>query len=347
MTRRPFALLAALALATAPALAEEQIVDGLAAQVGTRIVLISEVMQMVGPQEAAMREAGAPIGEIHKLRANGLERMIEQRLVEEVVRRGELYASDEEVDSAIQGIADENGITLEQLYASVGFHGMTREEYRQQLKSDIERRNVINGLLGPKVQVDEETARQLYAERFADQPQGGEAVHVRQLLVTYGGGRDQETACGQVQNALDRVRAGEDFEALARQVSEVAPQHGGDIGWLHLDSAAKWMTGALEGLEPGDTSDVVTLPFDAKNGGCSILNLVERRQYTPITFEGARERLIQEAYEIELTKAYKEWIEELREETYIERRGYFADAARFGDSAFRGAAPRAEESALP
>jgi peptidyl-prolyl cis-trans isomerase SurA len=347
MHRRLLLLYALLALGATPALAKEQIVDGLAAQVGSRIVLISEVMQLVGPQEAQLREAGAPMSEIHKLRANGLERMIEQRLIEEVVRRRELYASDEEVDRAIQGIADENGITLEQLYASVAFHGMSREEYRQQLKTDIERRNVIHGMLGPKIQVDEAMARQLYAERFKDQPTGGEAVHVRQLLVTYGEGRGKEAACDEVQSALVRIRGGEEFEALAREISEVAPTHGGDIGWVHLDSAAAWMKDALADLEPGDTSEVLVLPFDQKTGGCSLLHLVERRQYTPITFEGARDRLMQEAYEIELEKAYKKWIEELREQTYIERRGYFADAARFGEPVLSGGAPRMEESALP
>jgi peptidyl-prolyl cis-trans isomerase SurA len=347
MFGRPLASLAVLTFAAATALAEEQIVDGLAAQVGSQIVLVSEVMRMIGPREASLREAGAPASEIHKLRADGLERMIEQRLVEEVVRRGELYASDEEVDRAIQGIADENGISLEQLYASVAFHGMTREEYRAQLKRDIERRDVINGVLGSQIEVDEELARRLYAERFEDQPEGGEAIHVRQILVTYGGGRDKETACGQVQGALERIRAGEKFERVAERMSEVAPQHGGDIGWLHLDSAAPWMTGALEGLEPGDTSEVLTLPFDASNGGCSLLQLVERRQFTPITFEGAKEQLMQEAYEAELSKAYREWMEQLREQTYIERRGYFADAARFGEPTFPGASPRAEESAFP
>ena len=58
-----------------------------------------------------------PAVEIAKLRAEGLEKMIEWRLIEQVVRDAELYATDEEVDETIEAIASENGITVEQLRA--------------------------------------------------------------------------------------------------------------------------------------------------------------------------------------------------------------------------------------
>ena len=129
--RHPLATcLAALALAGFPSQAEEQLVDGIAAQVGSRIVLISEVMRMAGPQEAAMRQAGVPEAEIARVRAAALEELIEARLIEELVRQAELYVSDEEVDQTIASIAEENGLTIEQLQANVVFHGMSFEEYR-------------------------------------------------------------------------------------------------------------------------------------------------------------------------------------------------------------------------
>ena len=60
---------AAILWIAGPAAAAEQLVDGIAAQVGARIVLISEVLRAIGPQEAAMREQGAPEREVAKLRA--------------------------------------------------------------------------------------------------------------------------------------------------------------------------------------------------------------------------------------------------------------------------------------
>jgi peptidyl-prolyl cis-trans isomerase SurA len=335
MIRRTLlAALTALSVSAAPASAEEQLVDGIAAQVGNRIVLVSEVMRFVGPQEAAMRAAGAPESEIAKLRASALEHLIESKLIEELVQRAELQATDEEVDATIASIAQENGLSVEQLEASVVFHGMAFDEYRNQIKRDLERRNVVNAVVGSKVSIEEADVRRLYAERYSSQPRGGVAVHVRQLLVTFGGPskRDPANACALVAAAQQRIRDGEDFTAVARDVSEVAPQDGGDIGWLHLDSVAPWMSEALAALEPGGVSDIVELPF-----GCTLLNLVERREFAPVTFEQASSALTQELWERALEAGYREWIDELRGNTYIDRRGYFAEAAHFGDKPFFGA----------
>jgi peptidyl-prolyl cis-trans isomerase SurA len=83
------------------------------------------------------------------------------------------------------------------------------------------------------------------------------------------------------------------------------------------------MSQALTGLPDGGISDVLVLPF-----GCSLLQLVERRVLEPVSFEQAKEALARELWERKLEQEYRTWIEELRGHSYIERRGYFADAAK-------------------
>ena len=46
---------------------------------------------------------------------------------------------------------------------------------------------------------------------------------------------------------------------------------------------------------------------------------------------------MQEVWAKEMDKAYRVWMEDLRAKTYIDRRGYFADAAKLGDVTFPGA----------
>lgn len=327
MKRTALAWLFLACVATAPGVrAEEKLVDGIAAQVGSDVVLVSEVLLMAEPAEKAMREKGAPESEIAKLRADALERVIEWRLIEQVVRKSELYASDEEIDQTIEAIAGENKLTPEQLRASVESHGMSYDDYREQIKQEIERRKVVQAMVASRVRVEDDEVEKLYAQRFSEQPEGGNAVHVRQILVTYGKqvGRDSATACQMASAARDRIAGGESFESVASQVSEVAPQRGGDIGWIHEEDLASWMASVLNALPEGGSSDVVELPF-----GCTVLQLVERKVFTPITFEEAKPRLRQELFEQRMDEAYQEWMETLRENTYIERKGHFADASTF------------------
>jgi peptidyl-prolyl cis-trans isomerase SurA len=228
MARHALLALAVAVGLAAPAPADEMLTDGIAAQVGNDIVLVSEVMHRVGPVEARLRKANAPTGEIAKLRAAGLEKLIEARLIEQIVQRTELYASDEEIDKTIDAIARENGITREQLEQSVVSQGLPFEQYRSQLKGELERRKVIGAMVASKVEVEEREIRALYDERYSGQPEGGVTVHLRQILVTFGSvvTTEEKAACAPVRQALGRIRGGEASEKVATEISEVAPAQG-------------------------------------------------------------------------------------------------------------------------
>ncbi|MBW1686052.1 MAG: peptidylprolyl isomerase [Deltaproteobacteria bacterium] len=333
MPRRALLGLLFAVLLAAPGHSDEVLVDGIAAQVGNNIVLISEVMQIVAPSERRLRAEGAPAVEIAKLRAEGLETMIEWRLIERVVRDTELFATDAEVDETIESIAGENGLTLDQLRQSVVTQDMSYQEYRQEIKRELERRKVVNAMVAAQVHVEEYELEDLYRERHENQPKGGTEVHLRQLLVPAGKevGRSLEESCDLVRKIRQQIVNGEPFEELARLHSAAAPQHGGDIGWLHTESMADWMIDLIEPLEAGQITQVMELPF-----GCTIIKLVERKKFEPISYEQAKPMLQMAVFEMKVAEEYHKWMEELRDHTFIERRGYFADAAQFGQSPFRG-----------
>jgi peptidyl-prolyl cis-trans isomerase SurA len=185
--RRIFPWLAAgLFLSATPASSDEILVDGIAAQVGEDVVLVSEVMAMVAEGEKQMRAAGVAEDQIAKLRAQGLERLIEDKLIHGEVKRMELYASDDEIDETIGMIASDNGITAQELEKSVLAQNLDFEDYREQIKQKIENQRVIQVALLPKVEVEESAIRRLYDQRFKDQPEGGEQMHLRHLLVPAG-----------------------------------------------------------------------------------------------------------------------------------------------------------------
>jgi peptidyl-prolyl cis-trans isomerase SurA len=320
-----FGLAFALLVTPLPVGADEELVDGIAAQVGGDIVLVSEVLQMVEPMERRMREAGAPETEIAKVRAEGLERMIEWRLIEKVVRDAELFATEAEIDETIQSIAGENGLTPQQLRESVESHGLGYDDYRAQIKRELERRKVLNAMVRSQVRIDEKEVRDLYLERYGNQPLGGQQLHLRQVLVAFDGdsGRTREAACALVETTSARLSKGDSFESVASELSRVPGVQGGDLGWLMEENLAGWMHELVDGLAPGQTSQATNLPY-----ACTLLQLVERREYTPVTFEMAQEQLTEEVFRRKMETEYDAWLEQLRGGTFIERRGYFADAAR-------------------
>ncbi|MBW1842821.1 MAG: SurA N-terminal domain-containing protein [Deltaproteobacteria bacterium] len=322
--RRVFPWLAAgLFLSATPASADEILVDGIAAQVGEDVVLVSEVMAMVAEGEKQMRAAGVAEDQIAKLRAQGLERLIEDKLIHGEVKRMELYASDDEIDETIGMIASDNGITAQELEKSVRAQNLDFEDYREQIKQKIENQRVIQVALLPKVEVEESAIRRLYDQRFKDQPDGGEQIHLRHLLVPASQDKDLDTACVEVTAADERIAAGEAFEAVAAEISVIAPEQGGDIGWVHASSLASWMAKLVATLEPGGISPVNRQPF-----GCNLLKLVEKRAFERVSYEMAEQQLFREVQQMAIEAEFVTWMEELRERTFIQRYGYFAAAAQ-------------------
>ena len=297
--------------------ADEQLVDGIAAQVGADVVLVSEVNELASSVETRARAVGASDDDVAKMRSEILERLIERRLLEQMVKRAELQATDAEVDSTIKVIAKENGLNPDQLRQSVEAGGLSYDAYREKIRSEIQRTKVLNVMVRSRVKVDEHEVRKAYDERYAKQPDGGEEVHLRHILVTFGGEshRDEASACGQVHDALSHIRAGEPFEQLARHLSELNPEHGGDVGWVQVSSLAGWMSGVVQKLEPGQTSDVIRMPF-----GCNLLQLVERREFKKKSYEEVKPELTAMLFEQKTEEEYVKFVNRLRSQTYIEKK---------------------------
>jgi len=329
-------LLASLLLAAgpAPAGAGEERVDGIAAQVGSDVVLLSEVRRVTAPMEKQIRAAGGSDRDVAMIRSDMLERLIERRLVEQVVRRMELEASDAEVDQAVAGIAAQNSLTLDQLRESLKSHDVEWESYREKIRGEIQRSKILNGMVRSKVKVEDTDVRALYDERYSKQRSGGEEIHLRHLVMA--GGDDPEMprthaeACAGVRAAYARILGGEAFGRVAGEVSDTSNGTGGDVGWVHEADLAPWMADAVRGLGVGEVSPVIEMPF-----GCNLFQVVERRGFKPVSYDEAKAKLHSEIFNQRLEEEYVKWIDEIRSRTYIDRKGMFAEAARLGSDATR------------
>ena len=304
----------------------ESLLDGVAAQVGDEIVLVSEVNEITRPMEKRMRDAGAPEAQINNMHREALERLIDERLIANMVTRLEMGASEDEISQAVEGIAQGNGLTAAQLRASVENHGLTMQEYRAKLKGEIERNKIIGAMVNDRVRVTPEEIQALFEERYGDQKQGGEEVRLRHILVGVGGStmRDEKTACNMINDAAIKIRAGQlDFNEAARQLTEMNPEQQGELGWLHLNEIAPWMINAIQPLKPGEISEPIPMPF-----GCNLLQLVDERSFEPITLEQANASLRSELTNRKTDRAIGDWLDEVREQTFISRKGRYAESSR-------------------
>jgi peptidyl-prolyl cis-trans isomerase SurA len=330
---RPAALASGTALALAgPAVAQDALaglieesqepvadastlLEGIAAQVGSDIVLVSEVREFAAPTIARAKEAGASERDLRMIEAQALERLIEKALLRLVVKRAELQASDEEVDSTIAEIASDNGITPEQLRASVEAQGLPYETYRERIKGEIEHSKVVNGVIGSRIEIKPEEVQAIYDQEFASRPTSGVEFHVRSFVVAPPTPDEKAAACTRAREAHTRVARGEDLLDVADGIATMNPE----LGWVHESQLAPWLEAAVRSLAPGQLGEVTEEPF-----GCVFVQLLERRDVTPVAFEDAQRAIMNRLYQERMQGAYEKFIEDIRSHTYIERKGTVA-----------------------
>jgi hypothetical protein len=80
------------------------------------------------------------------------------------------------------------------------------------------------------------------------------------------------------------------------------------------------MAETVVNMQDGDVSDAIPMPF-----GCNVLQLVGRRTFSPVSFEAAEPQLREEISKHEMEKEYLRWLETVRKQVYVSRKGIYAE----------------------
>ncbi len=276
---RRLALALALLAATVGAPAQDRAVtrngDYIVAVVNQELVTAVEVDQRLAQIRAAATRAGQRLPPTDELRREVLDALIDERVIVTYARETGLRIEDTELDRAVQNVAAQNQLTTDQLRDRLQAQGMDYSRFRANLRDQILMERVREREVIARIRVDdEEIDAAIAAQRGASS--GGAQMNIAQILVTVPEGADAATVAARrarAEEALARVRAGEPFEAVAREFSEDGNrERGGVIG---LRPAAR-----LPDLFVEATRDMAVGQFSAaplrSGAGFHVLKLLER-----------------------------------------------------------------------
>lgn len=140
----------------------------------------------------------------------------------------------------------------------------------------------------------EEQVKSFYDKHLEDRFTDPEEVHARHILVKLAPGADDAAkakAKADAEDVLKQIRAGGDFDALAKKVSQDpgSASKGGDLGFFPRGRMVPAFDSAAFALEAGKVSDLVETPF-----GFHIIKVEEHKAGGPRPFDAAREQIEKE-----------------------------------------------------
>lgn len=306
--KKLFILAAALLLAM-PFSGRAETVDRIAAVVNNDIITTFQL-----DKEMARRQDG---GSSPEERRQALEALIEESLIAQRVAALGLKISEEELEAAVQDVQKQNKLTREQLVEALRLQGMDFAEYRESLRRQILRFKLLGREVQAKVEVTNQEVRDYFREHIDE---FREAPNVRLHHLTFpiparATGEQIETIRRQAEEALVRLRAGEEFTTVLLTYSADRRAQGGELGTFQAGELSAAFEAAVRPLQEGEVSEVVETPQ-----GFHLLQVTERNPGRVRQFDSAKDEITKILTERNTEERFRQWSEELRKKAYIDVR---------------------------
>ncbi len=283
--------LAALTLGFAASHAFGQSGDYIVAVVNQELVTAAELQQRMARVRDEANRAHTPLPPPAALRQQVLDTLIDERVLISNARDSGARIDESELDRAVANVAAQNQLTMPQLRERLRREGIDYAKFRQNVRDQMLVERVREREVTSRIRISDADIDALIEQRRNAAGAVAE-LDIAQILVTVPDGASAAVLAerrARAQAALQRVRGGEDFASVAREISEDANHaNGGGIGPRPADRLPDLFVKAVQPLKPGEVA-----PELLRSGaGFHVLKLVERKEGSAFTVQQVRARHI-------------------------------------------------------
>jgi peptidyl-prolyl cis-trans isomerase SurA len=254
------------------------LLDKVVAVVNEGMVTESELEEQTASIRERLAEQKTQLPPDDILRKQVLDRLIIQEIQNQRAKRIGLKVSDEQVNAAMNDIAQRNKLTLAQLPAAIAEQGLDYATYRDNIRREITMQALRQRDVLSKINV---TPRELdlYMERMKKMPSDQMQYNVSHILIAVpenGAQTQVDKLAAKAEEIRGRAAANEDFAqlAVANSNSQTALE-GGALGWRRGPELPTFLADIVVTLKPGEVSKVLRTPT-----GFHIIKLNEVRSAT-------------------------------------------------------------------
>ena len=280
----------ALGLVAVSTPAPAQTGDYIVAVVNQELVTAAEVQQRLARIRADAQQTRAQLPPPAALRQQVVDVLIDERVLVTHARENGPKIDEAELDRAVANVAQQNQLTLPQLRERLRREGIDYAKFRSTIRDQMMVERLREREVAGRIRVSDAEIDALIEERRSG---GANAqFNIAQILVpvpenatqmVIGERRERALA------ALRRVRGGEDFAAVAREVSQDSNRSsGGEIGLRPADRLPDVFVKAVRTLKGGEVSPDLL----RSAAGFHVLKLVERKDEGAFSVQQVRARHI-------------------------------------------------------
>ena len=265
--------------------------DYIIAVVNQELVTAAELQLRLARVRGEAARANQSLPAPEQLRKQLLDVLIDERVQITYAREAGQRVDEAELDRAVANVAVQNQVSMTQLRERLRQDGVDYARFRNNLRDQIMTERVREREVVGRIRVSDAEIDGYLDKRRAEAGAAAE-FNVAQVLVTVPDGATVTAVAerrSRAEKALARIKAGEAFEAVARQVSEDANKdQGGVIGMRPADRLPDVFIEVVRPLKVGEVAATVL----RTGAGFHLLKLVDKRDAAAFTTQQTRARHI-------------------------------------------------------
>jgi peptidyl-prolyl cis-trans isomerase SurA len=301
-----------------PISSSEAVVDRIVAVVNQEVITLSEVERLIDPlQEEIQAEDRLERRErVRDVSRKVLERLIEEKLIDQEVKRAGIKVTNKEVENAVEEIRRQNSVNQQDFERGLAKGGFTLEAFKKEVEKRIQRVKLMSWAVKTESKVGEKELRDFYW-RNIDQYRRNESYrpsHILLIVPKDASFEEVQEIKKRCQKVLEKIKGGEDFGEMAVLYSQdAAAKDGGDLGYFKKGELLPAFEKEALRLQIGEVSGIVRTDF-----GFHLIKLLDRKGGDPPPFEEIKEKVRADYLEKDREKAFQQFMSTLKEKSIIE-----------------------------
>ena len=291
--------------------AQGKMVDEIVAVVDGQVITSSELEEFLGSRGSRV-VGGNRDGDDRKARRQALEQLIETKILLQKAKDENIEIREKMIDRRFEKVRGKFA-SEEEFRQALREENLTEAKLRKRIEEDLMMSVLIDREVRARVRVGGEELRQFYEKNKEMFKEPGE-VELGHIFIKVRGGEFWGECEQRGKDILKRLREGADFSLVAKKYSD-GPNaaKGGKLGFLMLGELSPEFEEAVSKLKVGEVSGLVKM-----GDGFHIIKLEGRRTARQMELPEVRDRIRALIFAKKAEKRYREWIDELKKNTYIE-----------------------------
>lgn len=267
-------------------LAEEVVLDRVAAVVNDGVVLESEVKDLINSITLQAKKNNQSLPSARTLRTQVMDKLINDSIIAQLGERMGVQISDAQLDQTLTNMAQENGQSLEIFREILVSQGENYEKYREQVRKELISGEVRRASLRRRIYISPQDVVNLLSA-MKEQNSADEEYRLGHILIEFPNNPTQEdinSAKTRAEKVIELLESGSDFTKIAMTSSGGAKAlEGGDLGWKSINEMPTLFSKLVDGKEKGSIFGPIRTGL-----GFSIVKLVDIRGRQVVEIEEVR-----------------------------------------------------------